>query len=674
MKLFVDGKRRVWLSYEYLESVGICGDTVRNWFKRRSVITKHVNDLIFIEYESIPAPTRRKLYGKETLIQDARQEDENRIESMFFNDLNDAYNGKSVAIWRNKITKAYPGLKANHLNEFSRRASVIEKALTLSHGKLKELYGAYKRVYPDHLATKQRFCMMIAQARKEGILSAAVDKRIVREHTPLFGDEVKFLAGYILNHNKAFSLTMAYDMFAEACTAQGHKTPTYQWFRLFYHENKNTIDPNRYGRAEYEKYNQNYAKIIPALYAGDQWQMDGWRIPIYCKKYRDDGKTEYFVTYNLFAVIDAHSRKVIGYSISESENTQSILKGIEMAVKRTLTLPFEIVADNHSFNKTKEAGNIKEEMELLGVAWTIDSNPRRKAILERAFRTLGEKFFKKQYGYIGQGIRSKEKGGITQQELKDIYTKPDNFLTFDQVVAIASDVVLQYNSTTIKKLGDTPERLYEISEKPHAIAINQFQYLQLFTLKTEHKVSHGQITIRRGAHTYEYQLPAKYAHEYNNKTVTVRYADFDTIYLYDLQTNLPICNVDQKFGIHGAKANQTDQDKELLFKNKGRLQGIKTRARNQKQLWSDKAAIISPDAYEVVNRLTAPKDIIEKLRRDASLRAEVIEQGVNPDTIAELPKISEMIDPSMKPGAAKEDLHPFTTKEGSMRKVTTLNN
>ena len=591
---------------------------------------------------------------------------------MFYNHLNQAYSGIAAAKWRNLIHDAYPQLDDESLTNFSKRAAVIEKALNLNphiHGNLQKIFNSYLRIYPGVYSKKSRFSMMLTNAREKGIIHAAVDKRLLNKREPVHGDLVRFWAAFILNHNKAFTLKMSYETFADTCQNQGIKSPSYDWFLRFYYDNRNTIDQNRYGQMEFEKLNQNYAKIIPALYAGDQWQMDGWRIPVYCKKYSDNGRAVYFVTYNLFAVLDAHSRKIVGYWISETENTQSILKGIEMAVKETLTLPYEIVADNHSFNKTKEAGNIKEEMDKLGVTWTIDSNPRRKSILERAFKTLGEKFYKKQYGYIGQGIRSKEKGGITQQELRDIYTRPDNFLTYHQIVALTVSIVEQYNSTKIKKLSDSPNNLYAKSEQPHSIKVDDYKRLQLFTLKTEYKVSYGQITIQRGSHKYEYQLPAEYAQAYNNQTVTVRYADYDIIYLYDLLTDEPICNVNQKHAIHGAKANQTDRDRELLYKNKGRIRGINTRTRKQKSLWLEKAASIDPNAYETVNSMTTPKVIQEELRTNYEVRRKTIDQGVNPDTVPDWPNVSEMLDPAMKPPKEKENRHPFHVGEGTMKKI-----
>ena len=671
MQIHVDENKRVWLSYEYLKSVGISEGTIKAWIVRGSGSRQYIDKRAFLDYDTIPNETRKRLYGKGTLMYDARQERLSTRENLFFNQLDQAFTGIASAKWRNLIQDAYPKLDVDCLTKFSRRAAVIEKALDLNpylHSNLECLFKAYLRIYNGAYSTKKRFSMMLSEAREKGILHVAVDKRVMNNPKPIHGDVIQFWAAYILNHNKAYTLAMSYELLAETCEKNGVKTPSYNWFRRFYAKHKNTLSQNRYGQSEFEKLNQNYAKIIPALNAGDQWQMDGWRIPIYCKKYQDD-KTVQYVTYNLFTVLDAHSRKIIGYCISESENTQSILKGIDNAVKETLILPFEIVADNHSFNKTKEAGNIKEEMERMGVTWTIDSNPRRKAIQERAFRTLGEKFFKKQYGYIGQGIKSKMQGGITQQELRDKYTERDNFLVFEQVVALTCLVIQQYNSTRIKFLKDSPNSLYQKSEQPNAIKVSDFQRLQLFTLKSEYKISHGQITMARGAHRYEYQLPAEYAQPYNNQTVSVRYADYDTIYLYNSKTDEPICSVDKKFAIHGALANQTEKDKELLFKNKGRANGIDTRAKKKKMQLCSNAIINDPNAYEAVNRITTQMDITELLRTDYELRKSVWAQDVNPDTVQELPKIDEMLDKSMKPQIQKENPHPFQAAEGSMKKT-----
>ncbi|MDL2319782.1 transposase family protein [Alistipes sp. OttesenSCG-928-B03] len=397
--------------------------------------------------------------------------------------------------------------------------------------------------------------------------------------------------------------------------------------------------------------------------------MDGWLLPVYCWRRNEKGGKEYFFRYNLFTVMDAHSRKIIGYDIAESENTENILKGLEKAVRNTNILPFEIVADNHSFNKTKEADNLKSKMEALGVTWTVDSNPRRKAILERSFRTLGENYFKDFYGYIGQGIKSRIKNGITQQELKDIYTKPANMLSYEQVCAIAYTAIYEYNNGIRKSLGESPEQRFSRSEQPNSIKIDNYTCVSLFHRQSEYKVSHGQIVIQRGMHRYEYALPAKYAAEYNGKRVGVRYYDFDEIYVYDLATDAPICHVAQKIAIHGAVANQTPQDIEYLQHNSGRIRGVNSRMEKRRESLFDAANTVNPYIFEAANKVTTSKDVLKTAAQNIDIRAMLAQQGITIERIAPFPEVDEMLNKSLKPRPKKENKHPFSVKPDEIKTI-----
>lgn len=674
--IHLDTKHQVyWLSYDYLLKHDVSEDAIGQWRKRNICRRKYIDGRAFINYDTIPEPTREKLPNKETLKAEYNRQRHSYLENKYTEELKEAYKSKEVIKWINTIrdTEAYKGIDRTKITEFARHTSVLEKAVylynnTTRQGALIALFHAYKSIYPDRYSMKNRFCMALKRVNEEGVLSVAIDKRAIQppknlKYTALHHYLVEVTTG----HNKAFDIVDAYEMFCSACKELNEQTPSWWWFQDYYYKHKNQIEPNRLGQSIYEKEYANRARIIPALYANDQWQMDGWRIPIYCKKRNEKGGLEYYVTYNLFAVLDAHSRRIIGFDISESENTENILKGLERAVKTTGVLPYELVADNHSFNKTKEADYLKAETDRLGMKWTIDSNPRRKAILERAFRTLGDKHFKKHYGYIGQGVKSKIKNGITQQELSDIYQRPENFLTYDQIVVLTTCIIEEYNNRLKKGIGQSPAERYAKSEQPSCIQIDEFTRMSLFNRRTEHKVSHGQIVIRRGQHIYEYQLPAEYSARHNNKSVSVRYADFDEIYLYDLETNEPICCVAQKMSIHGALANQSDLDIDNLLKNKGRIKGIESKGRKRKESIFDAANTINPNAYDAVNKITTPKDVIAEARQNKNVRAMLTEQGVTLETITPLPKVDEMLDNSLKP-RKKEVKHPFAVKT-EIRKI-----
>lgn len=675
--IHIDKHQDFWLTYEYLLNKGVSQGTINNWITRNDCFRKLIENIAYVAYDTIPERTRRKLPSKEELKTEYNYLRFKHLENRFFEELEKAYNGINANRWQNQIMEEYEGIQTEKANELGRKAVVIERAVEIhrafarSHGSLMALHNAYLRLYPGSYSMKNRFCQALTKARKEGVLSVAVDRRLFTAGRPeKYAELHKYYALVVLSHNKSYDLGTAYDIFSNACMGDNIEVPSIQWFELYKKTNKNLIERHRLGESASDDKNRTYAKIIPALYAGDQWQIDGWNIPVFCKIPNGKGGFEYWKRLVLFAVLDANTRRIVGYRVGMSENTEVILKGLEMAVKRTSCIPYEIVSDNHSFNKTKEAGSLKEDMEQLGSTWTVDSNPRRKAILERAFRTLGDKHYKMRYGYIGQGVKTKIENGITQQELRDLYQKPDNFLTYEQVIALTVDAVETYNNSIIKKLGDTPNNLYEASEKPNAIPVDLFKRMSLFTRKSEHKVSHGQITIIRAGQTYEYQLPAEYSEKYNNQVVTVCYADFNEIFLFEKGTDQPICGVRLKSAIHGALANQAEADKEQLFKNKGRITGIKTKGRKKKENLFDGANTINPEAYEHINKLTASKDVLKGIQ-DSEHKQNIIidEYNINPGSIKSFPIVDEMLDASLKP-RKKGVKNPFQVEyTGELKKI-----
>jgi len=62
------------------------------------------------------------------------------------------------------------------------------------------------------------------------------------------------------------------------------------------------------------------------------FSINPYTLPFYCKKPNEKGGFELFFRYTLFVVMDTHSRKIIGFDVAESENTETILTSLDMAV------------------------------------------------------------------------------------------------------------------------------------------------------------------------------------------------------------------------------------------------------------------------------------------------------------------------------------------------------
>lgn len=657
-----------WLSYDYLLKHSISEDVIGQWSKRNVCDRTYVEGKAYINYDTIPAPSRAKLPSKEELRKEYSRQQYAYREEYFLEELREAYNSPNVRRWDQEIQKIDFGkwVSPQEITVYARRAAVYERAIELHNrrkGGFSALFYAFKTLYPDNsYKNTDRFHKALAKAEEEGILSVAIDKRKFRKTPVKYGALHEYYAFGLLSSKNNFTLEEVHERLLHACRKEEIETPSFSWLRLFSKKNYNLIEDTRKGKT---KDAPIYAKIIPALNAGSQWQIDGWTLPFWCKKPNGKGGYEKYVRYILFAVMDAHSRKIVGFHVAESENTETILKGLEKAVKHTGYLSFEIVADNHSWNNTKIADNIKEKFAELDVVWTIDSNPRRKAIVERSFRTLGDKHFKHMYGYLGQGVKTKVKKGKVAQELLDKYGKTENMLTYDQIVANAVLAVHEYNNSIIKKLKDTPNNLYEKSEKPHIKPVDDFTRMGLFFRESEATIRNGQITIQRGAfNKYEYQLPAEYFEQWNNKTVAYRRGDsFEYIYLYDIETGTPICCLSQKSDIHGALADQGEKDKEQLFKNSGRAKGIESKAQKRKDKLSEEADTINPAAFGYLNELTTPKDTLAEVQRTHEMQRDLVEDyGIAPANILEFPEARGTLDPSLR--TKENDMsRPFRVKE-----------
>lgn len=670
---FDTNRQAVWLSYEYLVEKNVPQGTLNAWSTRDICTRMYLNGRAYIKYDTIPEPTRAKLPTIEGIRAEYNRKKIENTVYIFTKELQEAYKCMQLPVYVREIRSKteYSKLKDEQVTEFARKACVIERVLWLHQeyhrpNKLEALFYAYSSIYPNDYSMKNRFCMMLKRARQEGVLSVAIDKRLFRELAPKYTAVHIQLAEAFLRDSRNFSMRACHEKVIAACNDLNIDAPSFWWVRDYYRKNKQFIDIERFGKSNHEKENGLYAKIIPAKNRNTQWQIDGWEIPIYGKRPNGKGGMELWFKYVLVAVLDAHSRKIIGSKVAESENTASILAAIEMAVKNTGVLPFEIVADNHSFNKTKEAEHIKSAMDKIGVIWTVDSNPRRKAILERAFRTLGEMHFKDEYGYIGQGVRSKMKGGRMPQELIDEYTKNQSrFLTWEQITGITMRCILDYNAKEKPTTKQSPNQRYELSKDKCSYTVSEFTRMSLFCKQSEFKVQHGQITIKRGMYTYEYQIPSAYSTPYNGKTVGVLYHDFTEIYLFDLETNEPICSVKEKSDIHGAAGDQSKTDTENLYKNAGRIKGNQSKERKRRAAIDSEADTINPNAIDTINKIKTPKELVKTLEQNKELRKMAIDQGVNIAKVTDLPEISaiEYQRANIKDNASKSPFIPKNIAE-----------
>ena len=463
-----------------------------------------------------------------------------------------------------------------------------------------------------------------------------------------------------LSSKKKYNQRQIHDMICDVCRKNGMKEPSLSWVK----QNVVRLTSITYGCTNGADacflYHKPYMGLIQAENANTVWQIDGWRLPFYIKG---------FETMNLFYVMDVYSRKVIGSFVSKSENTTSILKGIENAVRNTGVLPAEIVSDNHSFNKTAEAEHFKEQLlNKYGVTWSVSMNPRRKSVIERSFNTFGEGFCKDKPGYLGQGIKSRRKNARPAQELIDESVK--NFLSESQITLLAGRCIEEYNNYSFSSGRLSPQELYkaavEDNTKPYkAITVSPMEIASLFIPRMELKAAKGQIAFTRGGVRYEYELDAKHFHGLNGKRWAVRYESFDEIMVFDLNTDEYICTVQRKRYAHAAVADQTEEDKILFYKHSGRLKGIENEAKKAQERIYEEGSRIDPQAPYLMNPKLTPKSDFEDYKSSAFLSEFAERHNIIPENVPEIKVKSEKCtyEPEKENRRKKKADSPFLREE-----------
>ncbi len=652
----------IWISYSCLSKIGISRNTYMNWSKRKICERKLIGKYIFLNYDTIPEQTRNNMPSKDQLITLSEQyKSNNEIEQIYIR-LEMAYNNffslyqdeyKSLNIGNEKVI------------EYSRHHAVwaeilkIRKEYECSRFPLRKVWDAYNRLYPGRYAYN-RMNPCINTCLKDGIQRLLVHQYCTNPK-PMYDDVYTYWILELLRSGKKYSNVYIHKVVCELARENGRKEPSLGTVKNRIRELMPLIEANRYGADEYNYRKLPYTSMERATESNLQWQIDGWDLPFYM---------EGFGRLTLFWVADAYSGKIVGYQIAPSESAETILKGIENAVENTGVLPLEIVSDNHSFNKTAEADFFKDQLEKkAGTKWTVSSNPRYKSLVERSFKTFGEQHCKEMPGYIGEGIRTKNPNGRTSQELLDLYQKAGNWLTAEQIQMIAIKCITDYNETKGKD-GMTRNERYKAGLTPNTVQVDLISRLQLFIRTAKYKVDRGQINIVREGVKYEFQLRSSLFNDWNGKEVNVRRTGFDEIYLFDIKTDRYIATVPRKKKIHGAIADQTEEDKINLFKHKGRLNGIKTLNKKTIESIAKNAYSIDYDAAYAINPKLNDKDLIKEFERNGNLRRELERHGTQLEDVTSFPKVKEVkcYDPAEADRkAAKRRESPFLATEKEIR-------
>lgn len=614
--------RSVYLSRQYMLEKGINPETVKQLFKRYADEVIEFEGVSYLNYNSIPTPTRSKLpsYGALLGEHDAQAFSE-AVEELF--EKLEYARTKNFGQYVPKVRDIAHFLP-NKVGGFAQKWAVWEWILanyTNKKGYREALFGAYKRLEINTFENINGFSNYLTKCKKHGVEAVIIDRRKFNAAPLQISAENKLWVQMLLSCDKKIPITKIHKKIIAACADAGIDPPSYSWVRDSVKEllKNPVLTTIRYGKAATGKKTQ-YISREYALYANDQWQCDSWELPFYGPN---------LVRYMLFLAWDNHSGKIVGFSVGKSENTPLIMEGIDDAIRSTGYIAYEFVMDNHSFHRTAVAARFKAEAEKLGVRFTVTMNPQYKSIAETGNKYL-DAICREYEGWTGQNRNARNKDAHRNPETYAQLRKPCNEKTEGEIKAIAAAVVLEYNSTILKRLGKSPNEAYAASEVKHGIPLTTEQRIQLIKPCAEYTVSRGQITIQVGIVRHEFQLNSDMAAMLEGEKVVVQYEDLrDGIYLYSVETGEPLGSVGPKVKIHGDLANQTEKDRELILKQHGRKKGIETKGKKKMEEIERSALLANPEAVELIAPYLLDKDLRKQMAQNRDLALRAADMGVN---------------------------------------------
>lgn len=548
---------------------------------------------------------------------------------------------KDFPMYRQSIKAQFPELTEKRLTQACKRVAFITWVLENLTGKLTLSVELWNAFFPEDRKEYRSMSNFLNRCKGDGIAATCVDRKwITKKEKRRPVEQVAFLMQLFIQPQK-YSPREAFKKLDNYSNELSQKPMSLPTVKLVWREFKSNI--------ELRKQRDGYSamkKVMPYVDRSEVsdsntlWHIDGYTVPL---------RAQHGKRLILVAVMDVFSRKIVGYSVGQSENTVVIMEALNDAVFNTGFLPTELVFDKHSFQQTDIAESFRQGAKAKGVHYTVTTNPQYKAQIERYLQYLNS-ILKDYPGYLGGGITAKNDSFKISKEQQAELIKPSNWKTNEEVKGIVASAVFSYNNTELDPLnGLSPNQKYCEGKSTRAIAMSEADRVSLFTPVKIYKVTRGEIVVKQGTKKYAYQLPAELFARYNERRVKVICEDpTQGIYVLDLATDEFIASLEPKGKVAAAKADQTADDMRLLGKHKSYLNDIHKHAK--RQIDEIKEALNeSPEEVELLmyNHIL-PKDVRKEAEDNYEISKAIRERGIN---IHNLPHRDE-----------KPVLMPLTTK------------
>ena len=557
---------------------------MKYWAKAQSgVVRKELNGHTFYQYETLPARTRAKLpWPTAEKLLDAWQLQQHRNQKVEL-----AWQQEELASELRQARENWVAYYDTYTAACgNKRAVVLAKAhavfvrlLELSgpnatpRRTYQELHGPFQSLNLEKFCTKsaRHFSRQLKGCATDGIAATLLHGNLGNNNAQKATafHEYRAEAYYSLPNKYSFG-TIA-DLVKYECEAHGLPEVSENWVKRYLTQPNvlNRLAKQRHGTKYFTDQVQTYMERTTALHANDLWQMDGSPLQFIC--WNADRSQKIRLT--LFVVLDVHSRKIVGYDMSLSEDRWSAHNALKRAIRLTGAAPYEVVNDNFSGGKAEEYRRVEEELTRNGVVFRKArvGNPQDKSQIERWFGTFQTRFCKHLAGYFGEGVTTRRLDGKANKDYLKHEYEVNGLPNLDTMLDRMVELIDRYNGTPLRKGGTSPNQLYAQSAQPNARPLADWQRALLFWPATTVAVRNGKVKLTVQKQEYVYELGSAQQHlALNGSAVEVRYnldelgeAGQDVLLFAPGTTNL-LGTARPATRIYQAQANQSQTDHTAL--------------------------------------------------------------------------------------------------------------
>lgn len=227
-------------------------------------------------------------------------------------------------------------------------------------------------------------------------------------------------------------------------------------------------------RHGYQAYRNEYEIVTPrenASFSNALWVIDGTPVHRY---YYDAETKKAYSRINVFVVLDAHSWTVLGFWVSEKEDTEAVKGALRSACTLGGHLPHQIQFDNSRAIKSYFS---QKAMQVIAEYCTSTAvgNARAK-IVEPFFKQFNEQVLKFRPGYTASPVMAKSLQNQPNREALALQVKQGLIPSKDQAIKELHEDFTLWNNRVMKKYGKSPLQRYTESMQSSAAKQRKFAH------------------------------------------------------------------------------------------------------------------------------------------------------------------------------------------------------